>query len=534
MNTKPHIYGIHHITAVASSAAQNLAFYEQALGLRLVKRTVNFDDPYAYHFYFGDASGSPGTILTFFPWERLPKGRPGAGMVTAIAFAVDRSSMAYWSARLNARGVGVAEEERFGDPVIRFEDRHGLPLEIVGLDVLPATEVWQAGPVEPQHALRGFHSATATLNSVGEAEALLTDVMGLSLVARQDDRSRYAAGGEMPGRFYDIVHAPEARAAQPGGGTVHHIAFRVRDEDEQLQWQSLLRRSGMAVTGVRDRNYFRSIYFQSPGGVLFEIATNPPGFMVDETAQRLGAGLSLPAQYEPLRREIEPRLPALRESYFAHLFEPAQSAADDGHTLVTLHGTGGNEHDLVQMAREVSGVQAIISPRGRVLEKGMPRYFKRLANNVFDEADVIERAHELAGFLADAVIRYGRDADRLTAVGYSNGANMAAAMLLLRPEVFSSAVLLRPMVPLQNRAIPDLDGKVVLVLKGDFDAVIPSASTDQLIRMLVQSGAQLTVREIRAGHEITSDDIHAMSQWFAGLKIDRRSRRDNQALGATA
>lgn len=334
MNTRPRISGIHHITAVASSAAVNLAFYEQVLGLRLVKRTVNFDDPYTYHFYFGDAQGSPGTILTFFPWERLPQGQPGAGMVSATSFCVAPESMDFWVKRLSSFGIDTAAGERLGDPVIRFSDPHGLSLEIVGTDEVSSAIHWRSGPIETRHALRGFHSATAAVHDLKETEALLTDGMGLNVIAREGHRVRFQMQSRGPGRYFDVVQDPSAPQGRPGGGTVHHIAFRTRDEAEQLQWQALLRRRGIAVTDVRDRNYFRSIYYRTPGGILFEIATDPPGFTVDEPVERLGNALMLPAQYEPLRTDISQRLPALRKEMFRHIYEPAGTATDDGGTLM--------------------------------------------------------------------------------------------------------------------------------------------------------------------------------------------------------
>ncbi len=514
MNTQQRISGIHHITAVTSSAADNLIFYEQVLGLRLVKRTVNFDDPYTYHFYYGDGQGTPGTILTFFPWENLPQGKPGAGMVTATAFGVSRRSMGYWEERLASFGIKTVNEERFGDPVLRFTDPHGLPLEVIGMDEAPATDHRSSSPIERAHALNGFHSATATVNSFEETEKLLIDGMGMTFIGREKNRLRFEMTSQSPGRWFDVIHDPQAPRGRPGGGTVHHIAFRARDNDEQLNWQRLLRDRGVPVTAVRDRNYFRSIYFHTPADVLFEIATDPPGFTVDEGIERLGTTLQLPEQYEAMRDVISNKLTPLREKTFQHIYQPPTGGQDNEHTLVTLHGTGGTERDLLSIAKEINDATAVISPRGKVLENGMPRYFRRLANNVLDEADVRFRAQELSGFLTDAAYRYGRDPKHLTALGYSNGANMAAAVLLLRPEIFSSAILLRPMLPLSDVATADLSGKSILVLRGTHDTVIPSASTDELISLLEHSGAEVMTRVIHAGHEITSSDIEEIGRWF--------------------
>lgn len=515
MNTDLSLSGIHHITAVASSAADNLVFYEQVLGLRLVKRTVNFDDPYTYHFYYGDGQGSPGTIITFFPWEHLPQGRPGAGMVTAIAFGTARSSMAYWQERLASFGLDASTDERFGDPVIRFTDPSGLPLELIGIDEVPTVVHWSSGPIDPAHALTGFHSATATVNALEETHRLLVDDMGLTYLSREGNRMRFKMTSAGPGSWFDVVYDPEAPRGRPGVGTVHHIAFRSQDDEDQLRWQTHLRSRRLGVTAVRDRNYFRSIYYQTPGGVLFEIATDPPGFTVDEPIHRLGSALKLPAQYEPDRVAISQKLPLLREETFRHLYEPPTIQADIGRTLVPLHGTGGSERDLIPMARDLGqSAMAIISPRGQVLESGMPRFFRRLANNLLDEADVRYRAQEIAGFLTDAALRYGRNPNKLTALGYSNGANMAAAVMLLRPEVFASAVLLRPMAPLSDAGIPNLRGKAILMLTGANDNVIPAASTAELVRMFERSCADLTHRVMDAGHEITPSDMEEIGRWL--------------------
>ena len=307
------ISSIHHITAVTSSAAENLAFYENTLGLRLVKQTVNFDDPYTYHLYYGDAQGSPGTILTFFPWENIPQGRPGAGMVTAISLAVARQSINFWIKRFKAQGVPIDTTERFGDPVIQLNDPHGLPVELTGTAEQPPTVYWQDSLIPEAHAVKGFHSATATIRSLNETKTLLTGLMGMSLHDQEGNRYRFKMEDPAsPGHFYDIIIDPQALVGIAGAGTVHHIAFRTHDDHTQSGWQSVLKTAGIGVTGIRDRKYFRSIYFHTPEGVLFEIATDPPGFAVDETENELGKFLMLPDQYEHMRSEIEQRLPILR------------------------------------------------------------------------------------------------------------------------------------------------------------------------------------------------------------------------------
>lgn len=305
------VAGVHHITALASSAAGNYDFYTRVLQLRLVKKTVNFDDPYTYHLYYGDRTGRPGTILTFFPWEQVRPGTPGARSVSAVAFAVPSGALNHWRARLDRHRILFDEITCFGENVIRFADPSGLPLELVAPPQVPDEQKDSAAP-EIETAIQGFHSATVLLNRIEETETALTKGMGMVPVGREGSRHRFAmADRPSAGQRLDVVVDPSAPPIQPGSGTVHHIAFRTRNRQEQLQWQARLRDHGLAVTEVRDRKYFHSIYFREPGGVLFEIATDPPGFAVDEPPDRLGTDLKLPGRYEPLRTGIEAQLPSL-------------------------------------------------------------------------------------------------------------------------------------------------------------------------------------------------------------------------------
>ena len=321
MNNNFKIGGIHPITAISSSAAENVAFYEDNLGLQLVKKTVNFDDPYTYHLYYGDQKGSPGTIITFFPWENLPRGKAGAGMVSAIAFAIPSGSLDYWRKRLNGHGIETAESKRFGDAIIQFEDPHGLVLELVEIQHAPENSLLNDGAITSGHPILGLHSATAVQHAVDDIQDLLVNRMGMELHNIEEDRYRFKMDNDDAfGHFYDVVIDPQVDVGRQGGGTVHHIAFRTPTDDEQRYWQEILTDSGFSVTAIRDRKYFKSIYFHAPGGVLFEIATDPPGFSVDEPIERLGRDLKLPDQYESMRAEIESRLPELP----SHIVNPVQ------------------------------------------------------------------------------------------------------------------------------------------------------------------------------------------------------------------
>lgn len=308
------IPGIHHVTAIASDPQQNLDFYTRVLGLRLVKLTVNFDDPGTYHFYFGDERGTPGSILTFFPWPHARRGAAGVGEVGATAFAIRAASVSYWTDRLRTHGASPADDERFGAHVIRFQDPDGLQLELIAADEDPPSAVWTAGPVPAPHALRGFHSATLSESDRGDTAELLT-MMGFQLETSEGQRFRYRAAG--PGAaVIDVLQQPNAEYAELGAGSVHHIAFRTPTDEQQGVWRHELVGRGYRVTPIIDRMYFHSIYFREPGGVLFEVATAPPGFAVDERPEHLGERLTLPQWLEPQRADLELRLPRLTR--YAH------------------------------------------------------------------------------------------------------------------------------------------------------------------------------------------------------------------------
>jgi len=312
MNSK--IPGLHHVTAIASDPQRNLDFYVGLLGLRFVKRTVNFDDPRTYHFYFGDRRGAPGTILTFFPWPGVRRGIRGTGQIEATAFAISPDSIGYWLERFKQQQVTAERTaSRFGEEVIRFVDPDGLLLELVASNSLASIVPWAGSSVPSEHALRGFHSVSAALESYEKTARLLTNTFGYCLIEESRNRFRFASRDDaVPGRIVDLLCLPDASIGRVAAGSVHHIAFRARDEQEQLQWREQLVDLGYNVTPVIDRTYFHSIYFREPGGVLFEIATEPPGFTFDETIEELGTGLRLPPWLESARSQIEKILPAIR------------------------------------------------------------------------------------------------------------------------------------------------------------------------------------------------------------------------------
>jgi glyoxalase family protein len=312
--------GIHHITAIARNPQRNVDFYSGVLGLRLVKLTVNFDDPATYHFYYGDSIGRPGTILTFFPWSDAPKGYRGTGQVTAISFLIPPGSMNYWTDRLKRNGISFAgPSTRFGDEFVSFDDPDGLALELVSPNktgrLRGDAEVWKEGPVNLEHAIRGFHSATLSEEGYERTASLLTNIMGFKLVAEDKKEGRFRfVSSTMPstGSTIDILCQPDTSRGYVGTGTVHHIAWRAANDRRQLDLRKrIIKEANLNPTPVMDRIYFHSVYFREPGGILFEIATDPPGFTVDEKPEDLGKQLRLPEWLEPIRGKLEQVLPTL-------------------------------------------------------------------------------------------------------------------------------------------------------------------------------------------------------------------------------
>jgi glyoxalase family protein len=312
------IVGLHHVTATVDSAQDDLDFCIDGLGLRLVKKTVNFDNHHVYHFYYGDERGTPGTIWTTFPYKdrAVPTGKKGAGQVTVTSFSVPIGAFEFWRVRLGSRGIASTDvEPRFGEPAIRFSDRSGLVFELIATDRDTRAPWIPGGPsdtLDAGAAIRGLHSVTIVVRDPAKTLELMTGLLGYQVVETSGRRTRVAVNGGGPGRMIDIASRPDAEPAVNGIGTVHHVAMAIDSqsgaEAEQIRLREELIRYGCKVTEVRDRCYFKSIYFREPGGTLFEIATVQPGFTVDEDVARLGSGLKLPPWEEPNRGDIEAAL----------------------------------------------------------------------------------------------------------------------------------------------------------------------------------------------------------------------------------
>jgi glyoxalase family protein len=308
------ILGLHHVTATADDAQSDLDFNVGALGLRLVKKTVNFDNHGVFHFYYGDERGTPGTIWTTFPYKgkNVVVGTKGAGQITLTSFSVPEGSLEFWKRHLRARGFTVTDAPpRFDEESIVVTDPSGLAIELVA-NQRDARAPWLSTDVDSNVAIRGLHSVSLTVRDPKPTVALLQDLLGFEIVNEMAGRTRVGVNGDAPGKIFDIVAAPDAPQAKNGLGTVHHVAMAIASADEQLRLREELVRRGLQVTPVMDRQYFQSIYFREPGGVLLEVATTSPGFDVDEPVRDLGRGLKLPPWEEPNRATIEAALPVVR------------------------------------------------------------------------------------------------------------------------------------------------------------------------------------------------------------------------------
>ena len=544
------VLGIHHVTAIASDPQRNLDFYVGLLGLRLVKRTVNFDDPETHHLYYGDEVGTPGSIMTFFPWPGARPGRHGTGQAAVTAFAVLPHSLGFWVERLVRHGI------RYEGPtqqVISFKDHVGLMLEIVGHPGAEARPAWGGAPGIPrEHAIHGFHGVTIWADKGDATERVLVDTLGFRPVHEDGSTRRFAVGDGGPGTIVDVrsVGGFPHGAGAGGAGTVHHVAWRVPNDDAQLQMRGRLTQTGLDPTPVIDRNYFHSVYFREPGGVLFELATDPPGFAIDEPVAELGQRLMLPRQYEGHRAQIEAILPPIHLPVpasaatllasttgpedvsgdalgFIHRYIPPAAGAElaSSTTLLLLHGTGGDEEDLIPLGRALLAGAGLLSPRGKVLERGVPRFFRRLAEGVFDQEDLARRTEELAQFIEAAARTYELDRAGMVAVGFSNGANIAASVLLRRPGLLRGAVLLSPMVPFEPDTLPDLPGTCVFIGAGRADSIAPPAQAEHLAELLRRAGAAVHIHWEPGGHTLTDGEVEAARQWLWQSVVERPQER---------
>lgn len=311
MTVPANVPGIHHVTSITGDVQKCVDFYVGVLGLRFIKKSINQDVPDTYHIYFGDYLGTSGTAMTFFGWPDWPKQKAGSGQVTTVSFAVPKGSLDFWNSRLRKLGVNVSQANRFGVDALALQDADGIELELVGDASDDRWVPWPDSPVDQAHAIRGFHSVTMTVAEAAATFDLLVETMGFRKTAQDGRRTRFETGQGGPHSILDVVESLEGPQGEESVGTVHHVAWRAADAAHQAEWRAVLVAAGRNVTPVIDRYYFKSIYFREPGGVLFEIATDGPGFTVDETAEALGTSLSLPPWFQVNRSTLDVTLPPI-------------------------------------------------------------------------------------------------------------------------------------------------------------------------------------------------------------------------------
>ncbi|WP_018001132.1 VOC family protein [Paracoccus sp. N5] len=504
--------GIHHVTGITRRVQANVDFYAGFLGLRLVKRTGGFEDAEQLHLFYGDALGSPGSLVTFLVWEDGAPGRVGHRQVAEIALAVPPYSIGEWLTRAMTARIPVEGPAReHGETVLRLKDPDGIIVKLVGLD-LPAT-----APLPDPIAPTRLRSVTLLTEKPAETAAFAArfgyrpgPVEGAvqRLVSDRDAIDIRDATGFFPGI--------------PGTGTLDHVAFRAVDADAVRAMEQALQ--GTDVTHVHDRKYFLSLYVREPAGTLLEYATDAPGFTVDEAPENLGETLFVPphdaARADDLRVILpqfalpgEERTP-MRELHFIHRFHRPDNP--DGSTIVLLHGTGGNETDLMPLAARLAPRATLLGVRGRSTEEGINRWFRRFDAVTYDQADIRAESEAFAGFIAEAARAYALDPQALTYLGYSNGANLLGAVLQLHPGLIRRAVLLRGIQVLEDppALAPDaLAGSRALLLHGARDPFGRMAPA--LEQALRAGGADLQAETLAAGHELSPLDLAAAQGWLA-------------------
>lgn len=502
--------GIHHVTALTRSVQKNVDFYTGFLGLRLVKQTGGYEDAEQLHLFYGDALGSPGSVVTFLVWESGAPGRVGHAQVGEIAFAVPPASIGDWLQRAMAARVPVEGPKReLGETVLRLKDPDGIIVKLVGVDMPAAAPL--PDPIAPTR-IRGVTILTENADATADFAARF----GYRPGTTEGTIRRMVSDSDV----LDIRDAKGFFPGIPGTGTFDHVAFRAPDVDAVRQMRLDLRDHD-GLTHVHDRKYFLSLYVREPAGTLFEYATDAPGFTVDEPAEHLGETLLIPpsdaARTEDLKimlpqfaRPGEERMP-MRDLPFTHRFHTP--ADPDGSVIVLLHGTGGNEADLMPLAARLNPRATLLGVRGRSTEEGINRWFRRFDAVTYDQEDIRSESEAFAAFVDGAVRGYGLDAGMMTFLGYSNGANLLGAIMELHPGTVRRAILLRGIQVLDNPPAADLTGTRVLMLNGARDPFAKMAPA--LEQALRTGGAEVETRTLPGGHELTPDDLTVAAAWLA-------------------
>jgi len=510
--------GIHHITLITRKVQANVDFYTGFLGLRLVKRTAGFEDAAQLHLLYGDETGSPGSLVTFLVWEDGAPGRVGHGQPSEIAFAIAPDSIGFWltrALRYNVTATGPTHE--FGEPVIRLKDPDGVIVKLVGTQAVATPAVHVTSDIPQADAIRRLRGATILTAKPDGTAAFVTRHFGYAETERTEAIRRLTSAS---GDVVDVRDAAGFWTAAPGTGTIDHIAFRATDMSAVNDIRMQLEAEDIGEISAHDRKYFYSLYVREPGGTLFELATDAPGMTVDESLETLGTKLFVP---EHFGGDLEANLVMLpqfslpgeerfteRDLPFVHRLNQPENP--DGRTIVLLHGSGANETSLLPLGRQIAPNSLLLSLRGRSTEEGFPRFFRRITPFTFDQADIASEVEAFVAMIEGAIPAYGIDREKMVFVGYSNGANMLIATMLLHPGLIRNVALLRMMNPLDTVPQIDLTGTNILMVTGKADAYARYGSPlDSIFR---KAGATVETVTLDAGHEIGGMDAQAVREWL--------------------
>ncbi|MGO7540725.1 VOC family protein [Rhizobium ruizarguesonis] len=512
------VSGIHHVTAVTRKVQANVDFYAGFLGMRLVKQTAGYEDATQLHLFYGDAAGTPGSLLTFLAWEDGAPGRAGYGQISEISLSIDPASIGYWLTRAMSFGLrseGPADE--FGEPVLRLKDPDNIILKLAGAKNLVSPAAWDGASIPVKHAIQRVRGATMLTEKPAASRSFLESHFGYRFQASRGTIDRLVS---QSGDIIDVRDARGFWSGAPGTGTVDHVAFRAADEETLLSVRKALEATDASPTKMHDRKYFRSLYAREPGGTLVELATDKPGMTVDEEHAALGGKLFAPPEAITNLHDLKVMLPQFsmpgqprinyRELPFVHRFYTPPDP--DGSVFVLLHGSGGNETTLMPLLNKVAPRATLLGVRGRATEEGFPRWYKRITPFSFDQNDIKTEAEAFAAFIEGAVKSYGLDPQKVVYVGYSNGANLLNSLLYLHPNLVHKAVLLRSMPVLSDFPHADLKGTDLLVISGKTDAYGKYAS--ELEERLKSSGATVDSDVIAGGHDLGDADVPIIQKWL--------------------
>lgn len=517
---------IHHITAICSNAQKNYNFYTEILGLRLVKKTVNFDSPDSYHLYYGNESGEPGTILTFFAFPQAGTGMRGIEQVTKIQFVVPQKSLQFWIERFIVKNVKYESiSKAFGNSTLKFYDPDGLQLELVqskgNLDLKPYT----TEDITEQHAIRGIFGAELAIDDKESTKEILTSIFNYSELATEGFITRLVNKNSKNAKYIDLFEMKGWTKGIQSAGTVHHIAFAAKDSEHQLILKEKVTDYSLNPTEQIDRKYFKSVYFREPNNILFEIATYQPGFTVDETIEHLGSKLMLPKQYEHIRNSIQEILPELYqskitgESFLGENYEFIfKKITGEDKTIILFHGTGGDELNLIPLARNLNDKYSILSLRGNVTEHGMNRFFERTADGTFNYESIKIEAEKFVKFIEKIDENFINNLNEYIFVGFSNGANFILSILLLYPEYIKNAVLFHPLIPFTPNKKLELKDKNIFITSGEFDEYLRNPDEiENLSNMLKSFGANVDKYITQSNHVIMPQEVTKAKDFLTRL-----------------